>query len=80
MLKYNYLYCFSVLLDHAYINKHDLIMKIIIFGLFCKLLLYVFKILLCPSQNYTIFVNIEQNYDFFQFYAYIINKFYNKKD
>ena len=50
MLKYNYLHCFSVLLDHAYINKHDLIKKIIIFGLFCKLLLYVFKILLnCTS-------------------------------
>ena len=25
MLKYNYLHCFSILLDHAYINKHDLI-------------------------------------------------------
>ena len=50
MLKYNYKHCFSVLLDHAYINKHDLILKIIIFGLFCKVLLYVFKILLnCTS-------------------------------
>ena len=26
MLKYNHLgYCFSILLDHAYVNKHDLI-------------------------------------------------------
>ena len=25
MLKYNYLHCFSILLDHALINKHDLI-------------------------------------------------------
>ena len=46
MLKYNYLHCFSILLDHALINKYDLILKVIIFGLFCKLLLYVFKILL----------------------------------
>ena len=45
MLKYNYLHCFSIILDHAYINKHDLIYNLIIFGLFCKLLLYVFKIL-----------------------------------
>ena len=34
-----------------------------------------------PSQNYTIFVNIEKKIDFFfQFYAYIINEFYNNKD
>ena len=65
MLKYIYLHCFSILLDHAYINKHDLILKLIICGLFCKLLLYVLKILLnCKSvtQIYK-FLNSEKNYD-----------------
>ena len=66
MLKYNYLHCFTILWDHAYINKHDVIEKLIIFGLFCKLLFHVLKILLyCTSQKYTIFVNIEKNYDLF---------------
>ena len=34
LLKYNYLHCFNILLDHAYINKHDLIYKLIIFAVF----------------------------------------------
>ena len=67
MLKYNYLHCFSISLDQSYINRHDLISKLIIFGLFCKLLLHVLKILLnCTSvTKYNFFVNIEQSYDLF---------------
>ena len=42
ILKYNYLHCFSILLDHVYTNKHYFNLETN--SIFCKLLLYVLKI------------------------------------